>query len=315
MKKLILSLLLILSTFSVFAKKQHYKPYSAKTHGLAIWARGGYSNFLATLDDTQPLGCAGGEFGLGFEMGSTTTGFILQTGVGMSVLSSTLRLKTDLTEDRQMYDTEGAQHTAHFLFHNTREIDTYVNMHYVLLLGRHFENGSYFLLGPKVGYALSGNGKTTTEVIRQSRYDGIIGGDGDGLLSDMPNHFMDTVQRKHEHGINKNLHLALSFECGYAFKMPREVIMEDVKSQAAYRSLKLAAFVEFGGYINTKLSNSSVVIVNKATQPGAYEPAIGNLLYRDKTFLPTLFCGVKLTYVIQYQKIVCATCDKAFEVF
>ncbi len=306
MRKIILSLLVVLSTVSLYSQKY----FSTKTHGLAVYGRGGYNAFFNTLDDTRTLGGGCGEIGLGYELGTLTSGFMLHTGVGVSISNSTMTYKSDITDRRLMYDTEGVEHIAHFTFYDVHERDMYVNINYVLLLGHRWQNGGYFMLGPKIGYALYGNGETTTKVNRRSQYDGLIGDDGDGMLSDMPNHYMDNSVRTYEEGLPKNLYMGLFMECGYSISKRREVNIYENMSQAIYRSIRFAFFCEVGGYVNGSSTNSPFMI-NQGTN-GQYHPTIGNSLYRDQSFITAFSCGMKLTYAIQYKKLICATCDHGF---
>ncbi len=310
MRKIILSLLVAFSTLSIYA--QNY--YTAKTHGIVFHGRGGYSQFRNRMPDTQSLGGAGVDLGIGYEYGTYSAGFLMQTGFSASFLSSSTFYLEELTDSKQMYDTEGIEHTAYFTFDDIREFDSYVTVNYNLLFGYQGRKGGYILVGPKVGYSLLGLGKTTTSVTQDSRYDGLIGGDGDGLLSDIPNHDIGTVERVHKQPIHKNLHAALSAEFGFSFSKRKEFDFEEEgyvpnKRRAEHTTFRFGFFCEVGGFINTHGADNSSLIVNNGTN-GRYQPTIGNYLYREHTpFLLTIGGGIKLTYVIQYSPAVCVRCN------
>ncbi len=300
MKKIVIILLLMLNAVFVYSQKYH----SEKTNALVFWGSGGYNRFDNTLNETKTLGGGGGEIGIGYEFGTSSSGFLFQTGISASYLSSSMLFTSEITENKRMYDTERNEHIAYFNFHNISEKDNYLNLNYTLLFGYQSYNGFYVLGGPKVAYAVAGAGTTTCEVTRKSRYDGLVGEDGNGLLSGMPNHDMDNVQRKHKQEINNNPYIGLSVECGYT-KLIRHI---NNNARTDYHSLRIACFCDFGGYINTNRSSNTSLIINQAND-GQYQPTIANYLYSNQSFLTGLFCGIKFTYLLQWTSPVCVICQ------
>ncbi len=301
MKKIVIILLLMLNAFTIYSQRYH----SSQTNALVVFGSGGYSLFENTLLETTAFGGSGGEIGIGYELGTTGSSFLFQTNLSASYLSSSMILTSDVAETKRMYDTERNEHTAYYDFHNISETDSYLQLNYTLLFGYKWRNGMYFLTGPKIAYALTGEGQTSCEVRRTARYDGLIGEDGNGFLSNMPNHYLNNVERTYRQKLNPNPYVGLSAEVGYSIF--KNLTVNNSRIRTDYNSLRIALFCDLGGYININ-NSTNTLIVNQATD-GSYQPTIANFLYREQSFLPTLFCGVKFTYVLEWIAPVCVICE------
>ncbi len=267
---------------------------SLPTHALAVWGSAGYVRLDNHASETQPIGGAGAGIGIGYELGRMHQGFLFQTGVSLSPQFSKMGY-TAFIDERLMYDTEGTKHTVYFRFDNTQERDVLVNANLHLLMGYRWRNGWYLLGGPKVVYDIYANGTTTTDVTTSARYDGLIGDDGNGSFSDMPNHFLQTVTREHTQSLERNPYVGLSLECGYTFKRTKLL----APSKADYATWRLAFFCEYGWRVNGS-ANGCDVIVNQGIH-SAYQPVVSNYLYRGQDAVTQLSFGLKVTYLIEYK--------------
>ncbi len=298
--KLILIFFLCLSS-AVFAQNYH----TSAAHNLAIWTSGEYARFDNYLEQAQVFGGAAIEIGVGYEYNTKPEGLLLQTGIGLSYQTSALTYMP-FKEREYMKDTEGIAHIAKFDFRNIHESDTYYTANVDFLMGYKWRNSMYFLGGPKVAFPIVGHGITTSMVTTTARYDGLIGEDGNGLFTDMPNHYLTTNLRTHTQKLAYNPYVGMFLECGYML-WDKKVIQGNIHMD--YHTLRIACFCEFGWHINTSNASSDLV-VNQAEYP-VYQPAAANYLYANNRlgYITSLCCGIKITYLLGNKSRICIHCE------
>ncbi len=295
-------LLLTLTTLCPI-RAQHW---GATTHALALWAKAGYNRFDNTLSETHTQGGWGFDIGVGYEFGHDPEGFLLQTGLSISPRSSTTFYTSELNEIKNMLDTEGNPYLGYFNFHDIHEKDVYVNISCNLLLGYEWRNRVHIICGPKFAYALYGEGITDCLVTTSARYDGIIGEDGNGLLTNMPNHHMKTTPRSITQPIYRNPYVGGIIEIGYSLFEKHTITHQLIKRARRdfHNSLRISAFCEYGCYINTHDASTQPFVIDQITDKG-YEPLVGNFLYNGQKAITSLSCGLKLTYLIHHKDYPC----------
>ncbi len=278
-------------------------------HSFLVSCSGGYNRFDNFLDETDVVGGGLIEFEVGYSWGQRPLGMMFQTGISLSLQNSGMAYTAGVSDHKLMFDTEGNVHTANYYFNHINQKDTYVNLNCNFLLGYKWYNNIYFLVGPKVGYAVAGWGKTSCIVTRTSNYDGLIGEDNNGLFSNMPNHFMRDESRKHNQEIAKNPYVGLFLESGYYLLDDKFISRQkNRRSNANFIALRMSVFAEYGGYLQDYSEEEPQLIVDQS-ETLYYKPAIANFLYYNSRFITSFSCGVKFTFTMEYKSRICRTCD------
>ncbi len=300
MKKFVLLIISFVGLLPLCAQ-EHATTY---THAFATWLSGGYSRFERFAGDTRTIGGPAAAVGLGYEYGKETEGFILQTGVSLSPQISNMKYLPTLTTEQQMLDTEGTEHTAIFTVHDGREKDFYLNANLSVLFGYQWDNGWHLLFGPQAAYTLMGNSSTTCKVTTANRYEGIIGEDGNGLLSNMPNHQMTTVSRTTGiQPISSNpYYVGGVFEVGYNLlkNYNERLRLRGKNDPDSYHTLRISVFGECGCYINpdaTAQTTPTTLLIDQHPAANRYEPLLNKFLYYEQSHTVSMFYGIKFTYL------------------
>ncbi|NDV46355.1 hypothetical protein D0T49_04790 [Paludibacter sp. 221] len=305
MKRLLFLFSLIACTVHTQAQGLDY------SHNLIFWGNTGYSSIMALQPETSSSGKVGANIGFGYEYRYKR--FMLQTGFEVQHLSSVMKYD-EFTHTVPMRDTEGRDFEGIFIFRENREQQYFNNVSVPLLVGfSHYD--IYFLIGGKFQFNFSNKMRTVSTVTSKARYDMLVGSDGQGLLEDMPNHGLTDTKRTVEGGIKISPIYVASFEVGKNYKPA----MKKSSGNARYEYLRrqrefenrftphifdrhyyrIAFFCDYG-FTSLKEKNPPGIIINTATQPKAYAPALNHMLYgTDKTH--TLHVGVKLTLLFQFK--------------
>jgi hypothetical protein len=265
--------------------------HSQTANSFALWASGGYSNFLSGVEDISHRGGIGGNIGLGYDL--RAGGFLLQLGGEYQHYTSTAAMK-EFTEIIPMLNSEGKYYDGIFIFDKNRDKQTMGNAAAVLKFGFITGSNFYMLFGGKYAYNLYGSTRTTTTVTQKGYYDNLIGEDDNGIFSEMPNHNYFTKKRK----VNEKLSFAPtifgSIEAGMQ--------MENWSFLGA--TYRLAFFFDFGvTSLNSKplLNASRIIDISKTEE---FQPAVRPFFYNEKTAkINVLFTGIKLTVLFGNEHI------------
>lgn len=280
------------------------------THNLVAWGNVGYDRVSNKSLETFSPGGMGTDVGLGYEFHYKK--FILQTGLDLQGLFSVMQYK-DISHVVPMLDTEGRPFDGIFEMQNNREHQTLNNITIPLLLGFSYYD-VYFLAGGKFQFNFNNRISTSSDVTSKARYNNIIGSDGGGLLTDMPNHDLKTVNQTVEGSLDLSPIYALSFEVGKKFTPPvrkkagtarREYYRQQKESENRFKKqtfsrhyYRLAFFCDYG-FTSLKENNQPGMIINTATQPRAYSPALNHMLYSEKD-ARLLYAGLKFTILFEF---------------
>ncbi len=265
-----------------------YLQSQTKSNKFVVWTVGGLSRIMNTASNINVVNNSGTSFGAGYELHYNH--FIFQTGV--EVLSNKSKMTiSDTIFSTRMTDTEGDSYDGLFSFKDICDKQRMINLGIPLLFGYSSKvSGFYFLTGGKVQLNLYGRSSTHSLVTTQAIYDKIIGEDGCGLISNMPNHGLSTENRIVKNSFKLNTAYAGTFEVGYSLQ---KIARKDVANH-----LRIALLYDFGIFtINANQKTNQLVVNTELT--GEFKPTIGSLIFNNISTnrIATLYFGIKLYYI------------------
>lgn len=219
--------------------------HAATTHGVGAYVAGGYHTEL--LPKNSQLNRPNGwEVGLGFDYrltaGSdarrgTKARFLFNTGVGVSLRSSSFNAKaTDITMPHS-FDSDGYEFT--FIYHLDKRTDQYMRLGAVvpLMVGAEF-NRFYFSVGAKVNLFLLGQVNTQLAVSSYGDYPQFL-----DPFTSMPEHqFFDSRDLKRKQNVSLKSEVDASIELG--------CLLASAHAKRASKSsgieVRLAVFADYG---------------------------------------------------------------------
>ncbi len=256
---------------------------SQVVNSFALWLSGGYNNLVAKRQDVVYVGNIGTSLGLGYDL--RLGGFLFQIGGEMQHYTSNAVLG-NFTETIPMVNTEGIAYNGIFTFNGNTDRQTMGNAAAVIKLGFITPNSFYMLFGAKYGYNLYGNTTTSTNVTSKGQYDHIIGEDGQGTLSDMPNHGYYSARRSYAEKIEFEPSIYGSVEAGLQFS--DNTFLGAVPRLAFVFDLGLTGLKNYPAVGTSPIKDIST---NEEFQPALrtffFDPAVSRIT--------SIFAGVKLT--------------------
>lgn len=286
-------------------------PQRVDAHKLLFLAHTGYSRILVPDATVATAGGLGLGAGVGYEYQHGQ--FLLQTGLGFQRITSAASISS-FDHNVPMQDTENRFYEGIFEFRNNRERQTLWGVTLPVMVGADFRR-FYFLAGAKVLFNLGGYVLTESDVTSKARYDMIVGSDGDGLLADMPNHGLTTHHRSLESRQPFAPVWFVSCEVGKTFR-PSPARRHRTARAEYYRNVmdgnrsfrrqlfcghtcRVALFCDYGfGSLTGRVGNAAK-IVNTATCPQAYQPALNHTSYATGRF-HALYVGVKCSLLLEF---------------
>lgn len=265
-----------------------------------VWGSTGQSFISNGAARTSVSGQPGGALGGGYELQHNR--FLLQVGAEIVSYKSMMTL-TDTAFTANMTDTEGYNYKGLFSFRNISDKQQLINLGIPVLIGYNSPvSGFYFMTGAKVLLHLKGSSNTLSTVTTQAVYDNIIGQDGDGLLTDMPNHGLSTENRTVKNSFRLSTAYTASFEVGYSFRKYPE--------QKENHHLRIALFCDYSIFPVQAGQRTNQLFVN-TTASASYKPAINSLIFNQIPAgkITSIFTGLKVYYIINIPKRYKCRCE------
>lgn len=265
-----------------------------------IWGSAGPSFISNGAAHTSVSGHTGTALGGGYELQRNR--FLFQIGAELISYKSAMAL-SDTTFMANMTDTEGDNYKGIFTFRNISDKQQLINLGIPVLAGYNSPvSGFYFMTGAKVLLHLQGSSNTISRVTTQAVYDNIIGQNGDGLLTDMPNHGLSTENRTVKSNFRLSTAYTATLEIGYSFRKYPE--------QKEKHHWRVALFCDYSVFPVQASRQTNQLFVN-TTGPDDYKPAINNLIFNQ---IPTgkitsVFTGLKVYYIINIPKRYNCRCE------
>lgn len=233
----------------------HSSLYAGAHHLIGVSMDGGWSTFLNNVP-TAKITPGGGSIGIHLLYEYQYSGFILQTGLGLSYQ----RVFTDIADTAiyhyDMTDTWSGIIPRSFdlrhTFYDRTDMAQQVYGRVPLYLGRYIFGNygiGYFLAGVQLSYSLWGNSKQKLTGSTAGKYHDFV-----GVWDEMDNHgFRKNVpiERKNDQ-FNARIDLLGHFEMGYEYNTQQSA--KDYRVRPSDRMdcrLRFAAFADFG-ILNTR---------------------------------------------------------------
>jgi hypothetical protein len=290
----LLTLMLLSSVIPAFTQVKNH------TNNLIIWGGGGYGKLMNGSSETSVSGKPGFILGCGYEW--NIKNISVQTGLELSHYSSTMAMKDTLLV-LSMVDTDGDTFDGYFYFNNTKDNQSITNLSIPLMIGYQSPSGFYIMGGGKIGVTLTGSSKTTSEVTSMAYYENLIGNNGTGFFTNMPNHGLDTEPRSMKSSIKFNSIFFGSLEAGWNFGKNRETSRYIRNKNVTYR---LGLFLDYGFAPVTTKNRVDYIIVNSSNTEEIVPAIQGYLTHNVSSgYVNTLLVGVKLTVLFNLDKKEC----------
>lgn len=265
-----------------------YLKSQTKSSKFIVWTSAGSSRIMNAVTGVNVLNSVGTSFGGGYELHYNH--FLFQTGVEVISIKSKMTM-SDTIYSTRMTDTEGVSYKGLFTFNDISDKQRMINLGIPVLFGYSSPvTGFYFLTGGKVLFNLYGSSSTFSLVTTQAIYDNIIGEDGAGLLTEMPNHGLSTESRTIKNSFKFNTAYAGTFEVGYSLQKHTRKDEDN--------HLRIALFCDYGIFSISANQKTDQLFVNSALT-GEFKPTIGSLIFNNISTnrITTLYLGLKLYYI------------------
>jgi hypothetical protein len=294
-KHAVLPLIVILSVCTIFPLAS--QP-SVNSNSFLIWGSGGYSKISNNVPATTAIGNAGMAIGAGYELHFKN--FLIQTGVEVSYYTSKMSL-IDTLLVMPMIDTEGTLFSGHFAFQQTSDMQKIANIGIPLMLGYETPDGLYFAIGGKVMLNVIGSSHTSTNVTSTAYYSDLIGDNSDGILSNMPNHELNSEMRTVNSSLKLHTIFTGSVEAGYTFgKNPDDYSIKNKPK------IRLSMCCDYGFAPVTSNDRINNLFVNISTTEEIVPTIRGYLLNSlQSNRLNVLYVGLKVTVLFGLKKYGC----------
>jgi hypothetical protein len=294
-KTLITASFLLLAV-AIVAQKSETKGY------LALWGELGYAGinhdikkFEGLPKVTTPFSGYGGGLGIGYEFHHNS--FIAQIGVEGNYWNVGNPLK-DLSLTGVMIDSEGDEFEAVYDLKDNSDRYQLGYLNVPLFVGFHLSKRTYFLVGAKYGLNVFGQANVKSETTDIAYYAQFI-----DPFKNMPNHDLQTIEKKRSHPVSFENNLAASLEFG--------VYLNPNYSQD--RLYRLAIFADYGFLnIHKNAINQEGDVIQNLRQYPYFQPIVNPVLLSgqsyNRNFTP-MFAGLKFTILFKLHENSICVCE------